>query len=93
MNSLLIAPILGVVGMIVALVVYQLVMKYPDGEDKVKKMLEVILTNKPKIRNTGESIRSPNRLPIISTVLFNILFVIPILGELNSRTGIPLKSR
>ena len=38
MNSLLIAPILGVVGMIVALVVYQLVMKYPDGEDKVKKI-------------------------------------------------------
>ena len=38
MNSLLIAPILGVVGMVVALVVYQLVMKYPDGEDKVKKI-------------------------------------------------------
>ena len=40
MNSLLIAPILGVVGMVVALVVYQLVMKYPDGEDKVKKILK-----------------------------------------------------
>ena len=38
MNSLLIAPILGVVGMVAALVVYQLVMKYPDGEDKVKKI-------------------------------------------------------
>ena len=38
MNSLLVAPILGVVGMVVALVVYQLVMKYPDGEDKVKKI-------------------------------------------------------
>ena len=37
MNTLLLPPILGVVGMIAALVVYLLVMKYPDGEDKVKK--------------------------------------------------------
>jgi K(+)-stimulated pyrophosphate-energized sodium pump len=38
MNNLLLPPILGVVGMIAALVVYLLVMKYPDGEDKVKKI-------------------------------------------------------
>ena len=38
MNTLLMAPILGVIGMVVAFVVYQLVMKYPDGEDKVKKI-------------------------------------------------------
>ena len=38
MNTLLLPPILGVVGMIAAIVVYLLVMKYPDGEDKVKKI-------------------------------------------------------
>ena len=38
MNTLLLPPILGVVGMIAALVVYLLVMKYPDGEAKVKKI-------------------------------------------------------
>ena len=38
MNTLLLPPILGVVGMIAALVVYLLVMNYPDGEDKVKKI-------------------------------------------------------
>ena len=38
MNTLLLPPILGVVGMIAAFVVYLLVMKYPDGEDKVKKI-------------------------------------------------------
>ncbi len=38
MNTLLMAPILGVIGMVAAFVVYQLVMKYPDGEDKVKKI-------------------------------------------------------
>ena len=38
MNTLLLPPVLGVVGMLAALVVYMLVMKYPDGEDKVKKI-------------------------------------------------------
>jgi K(+)-stimulated pyrophosphate-energized sodium pump len=38
MNILLIPPLLGALGMIAALVVYSLVMKYPDGEDKVKKI-------------------------------------------------------
>ena len=38
MNTLLMAPILGVIGMVAAFVVYQLVMKYPHGEDKVKKI-------------------------------------------------------
>ena len=38
MNILLIPPLLGLIGMIAAYVVYTLVMKYPDGEDKVKKI-------------------------------------------------------
>ena len=38
MNSLLLPPILGVIGMLAAALVYMLVMKYPDGEDKVKKI-------------------------------------------------------
>jgi K(+)-stimulated pyrophosphate-energized sodium pump len=38
MNTLLLPPILGVVGMFAAALVYMLVMKYPDGEDKVKKI-------------------------------------------------------
>ena len=37
MNILLLPPMLGLIGMIAALVVYKLVMKYPDGQDKVKK--------------------------------------------------------
>jgi len=37
MNTLLLPPVIGVVGMLAALFVYMLVMKYPDGEDKVKK--------------------------------------------------------
>ena len=38
MNTLLLPPVLGVVGMLAAALVYMLVMKYPDGEDKVKKI-------------------------------------------------------
>jgi K(+)-stimulated pyrophosphate-energized sodium pump len=38
MNILLLPPVLGVVGMFAAALVYMLVMKYPDGEDKVKKI-------------------------------------------------------
>ncbi len=38
MNILLIPPLLGLIGMIAAYIVYKLVMKYPDGEDKVKKI-------------------------------------------------------
>ena len=38
MNELLIPPLLGLVGMVAALIVYRLVMKYPDGQDKVKKI-------------------------------------------------------
>jgi K(+)-stimulated pyrophosphate-energized sodium pump len=38
MNTLLLPPVLGVMGMIAALVVYMLVMKYPDGQDTVKKI-------------------------------------------------------
>ena len=38
MNTLLLPPVLVVMGMIAALVVYMLVMKYPDGQDKVKKI-------------------------------------------------------
>tara|TARA_B110000967_G_scaffold91240_1_gene93791 strand:- start:8569 stop:10596 length:2028 start_codon:yes stop_codon:yes gene_type:complete len=38
MNIALFPPLLGIFGMIAAFVVYLLVMKYPDGEDKVKKI-------------------------------------------------------
>jgi K(+)-stimulated pyrophosphate-energized sodium pump len=38
MNIALFPPLLGLIGMIAAFVVYMLVMKYPDGEDKVKKI-------------------------------------------------------
>ena len=38
MNTLLLPPVLGVFGMFAAALVYTLVMKYPDGEDKVKKI-------------------------------------------------------
>ena len=37
MNSL-IPPILGVLGLVVAFIIYLLVMRYPDGEDKVKNI-------------------------------------------------------
>ena len=38
MDNLIIPPALGILGMAMAFVVYNLVMKYPDGEDKVKKI-------------------------------------------------------
>ena len=38
MNIALYPPLLGLLGMIAAFIVYLLVMKYPDGEDKVKKI-------------------------------------------------------
>jgi K(+)-stimulated pyrophosphate-energized sodium pump len=38
MDNLIIPPALGILGMVMAFVVYKLVMKYPDGEDKVKKI-------------------------------------------------------
>jgi len=38
MNTLILPPVLGLIGMIAAFIVYLLVMKYPDGEDKVKKI-------------------------------------------------------
>ena len=44
MDSLIISPALGLLGMAVAYVVYMLVMKYPDGEDKVKKIGDQIHT-------------------------------------------------
>jgi K(+)-stimulated pyrophosphate-energized sodium pump len=44
MNTLLLPPVIGVVGMLAALFVYMLVMKYPDGEDKVKKIGDQIHT-------------------------------------------------
>ena len=37
MNGSLFPPVLGLIGMIAAFIVYALVMRYPDGEDKVKK--------------------------------------------------------
>jgi K(+)-stimulated pyrophosphate-energized sodium pump len=44
MNTLLLPPVLGVVGMLAALFIYMLVMRYPDGEDKVKKIGDQIHT-------------------------------------------------
>ena len=44
MNIALFPPLLGLIGMIAAFVVYTLVMKYPDGEDKVKKIGDQIHT-------------------------------------------------
>ena len=38
MDNLIIPPVLGILGMVMAFVVYKLVMKYPDGEDNVKKI-------------------------------------------------------
>ena len=38
MDNLIIPPALGILGMVMAFVVYKLVMKYPDGEDSVKKI-------------------------------------------------------
>ena len=45
MNSL-IPPILGVLGLVVAFVIYLLVMRYPDGEDKVKNIGDQIQGDK-----------------------------------------------
>ena len=44
MDNLIIPPVLGILGMVMAFVVYMLVMKYPDGEDKVKKIGDQIHT-------------------------------------------------
>ena len=38
MDNLIVPPALGILGMVMAFVVYKLVMKYPDGEDNVKKI-------------------------------------------------------
>ena len=38
MYSSIFPPVLGLLGMVAAFVVYMLVMQYPDGEDKVKKI-------------------------------------------------------
>jgi len=48
MNNSLLPPLLGLFGMLAAFVVYGLVMKYPDGEDKVKKLvIKFILAHLP----------------------------------------------
>ena len=43
MDNLIISPGLGIFGMAMAYIVYRLVMKYPDGEDKVKKIGDCLL--------------------------------------------------
>ena len=40
--SMLIPPIFGVLGLVMAYVIYGMVMKYPGGEDKVAKIGEQI---------------------------------------------------
>ena len=44
MDNLIISPALGLFGMAIAYIVYMLVVKYPDGEDKVKKIGDQIHT-------------------------------------------------
>ena len=44
MDNLIISPALGLFGMAMAYIVYMLVVKYPDGEDKVKKIGDQIHT-------------------------------------------------
>ena len=44
MDNLIISPGLGIFGMAMAYILYRLVMKYPDGEDKVKKIGDQIHT-------------------------------------------------
>ena len=44
MDITIIPPVLGVIGMAVAFLVYMLVMKYSDGEDNVKKIGDQIHT-------------------------------------------------
>ena len=44
MDNLIISPALGLLGMAMAYVVYILVMKYPDGEERVKKIGDQIHT-------------------------------------------------
>jgi len=44
MNISILPPLLGLLGLVAAFVVYLLVMKYPDGEDKVKKIGDQIHT-------------------------------------------------
>ena len=44
MNPLLYPPLLGAVGMVAALVIYSLIMRYSDGEDEVKKIGDQIHT-------------------------------------------------
>ena len=44
MNISILPPFLGLLGLVAAFVVYLLVMKYPDGEDKVKKIGDQIHT-------------------------------------------------
>ena len=36
MDNLMISPVLGLLGMVMAFGIYLLVMKYADGEDKVE---------------------------------------------------------
>ena len=72
MNTL-IPPVLGIVGLIAAFVVYLLVMQYPDGEKKVKKIGKPIETSKSlkklissKIFNMKANVKK------IKTVLTNV---------------------
>ena len=41
--NILIAPVLGILGLIAAFVVFSLVMRYSDGTDQVKKIGDEIL--------------------------------------------------
>ena len=63
MNVLLIPPLLGLVGMVAALIVYRLVMKYPDGQDKVKKIGDQIHNGALAFMKTESSVDISNVTP------------------------------
>ena len=72
----LIPPIFGVVGLVGAYVVYSLLMRYPDGEENVKKIADAI--------HTGAMVfmrREYSMLAIFAGVLMIILFASPGLGS------------
>lgn len=69
-NYLYIPPILGLVGLVMALFVYKSIMKYPDGEAKIKKIADAIHTGAMVFMNREYSV-----LAVFSAVVFTLLGV------------------
>ena len=72
MNILLIPPLLGALGMVAALVVYMLVMKYPDGEDKVKKIGDQIHNGALAFMKTEYKYLAAFMLVLVGLVYFGL---------------------